>query len=123
MQLEAASCFCNQPLFSAAPIYRTRDSPLSFQSIMTLPASALPAEAPTAFLGVAHSLTGKLWRDRRDARGADPLGSIRPTGYGPTGLRIGSAPKGRFAEPIQRDLPCPVPSSKRILFSADPNQF
>jgi single-stranded-DNA-specific exonuclease len=37
---------------------------------MTLPASALPVEAPHAFLGVAHSLTGKLWRDRLDARGA-----------------------------------------------------
>jgi single-stranded-DNA-specific exonuclease len=38
--------------------------------IMTLPASALPIEAPPAFLGVAHSATGKLWRDRLDARGA-----------------------------------------------------
>jgi len=37
---------------------------------MTLPASALPVEAPPAFLGVAHSATGKLWRDRLDARGA-----------------------------------------------------
>src|SRR6202012_4219632 len=37
---------------------------------MTLPLSALPVEAPPAFLGVAHSLTGKLWRDRLDARGA-----------------------------------------------------
>ena len=37
---------------------------------MTLPASALPAEMPPAFLGVQHSLTGKLWRDRLDARGA-----------------------------------------------------
>src|SRR6201995_4667890 len=37
---------------------------------MTLPASALPLEAPNAFLGVAHSLTGKLWRDRLEARGA-----------------------------------------------------
>src|ERR1700733_2868753 len=37
---------------------------------MTLPASALPAETPLAFLGVQHSLTGKLWRDRLDARGA-----------------------------------------------------
>src|ERR1700724_4622237 len=37
---------------------------------MTLPATALPTEAPPAFLGVAHSLTGKLWRDRLDARGA-----------------------------------------------------
>src|SRR5256885_4229460 len=37
---------------------------------MTLPASALPVEAPHAFLGVARSATGKLWRDRLDARGA-----------------------------------------------------
>src|SRR4030081_2036255 len=37
---------------------------------MTLPASALPGEAPSAFLGVSHSATGKLWRDRLDARGA-----------------------------------------------------
>jgi single-stranded-DNA-specific exonuclease len=37
---------------------------------MTRPASALPVETPPAFLGVAHSLTGKLWRDRLDARGA-----------------------------------------------------
>jgi single-stranded-DNA-specific exonuclease len=37
---------------------------------MTLPATALPLETPPAFLGVAHSATGKLWRDRLDARGA-----------------------------------------------------
>src|SRR3981081_4004783 len=37
---------------------------------MTLPASALPVESPLAFLGVSHSATGKLWRDRLDARGA-----------------------------------------------------
>ncbi|MFK4486935.1 single-stranded-DNA-specific exonuclease RecJ [Bradyrhizobium sp. USDA 336] len=37
---------------------------------MTPPASALPVEAPQAFLGVARSLTDKLWRDRLDARGA-----------------------------------------------------
>src|SRR6202042_2890795 len=37
---------------------------------MMLPATALPAETPSAFLGVAHSATGKLWRDRLDARGA-----------------------------------------------------
>jgi single-stranded-DNA-specific exonuclease len=37
---------------------------------MILPATALPVEAPPAFLGVAHSLTNKLWRDRLDARGA-----------------------------------------------------
>jgi single-stranded-DNA-specific exonuclease len=37
---------------------------------MTLPATALPVELPPAFLGVTRSLTGKLWRDRLDARGA-----------------------------------------------------
>src|SRR5438045_7794892 len=37
---------------------------------MTLPAIALPTEALPAFLGVAQSATGKLWRDRLDARGA-----------------------------------------------------
>src|SRR5689334_3226697 len=36
---------------------------------MTLPASALPIEVPHAFLGVVKSATGKLWRDRLDARG------------------------------------------------------
>jgi single-stranded-DNA-specific exonuclease len=36
---------------------------------MTLPASALPVEVPQAFLGVTRSATGKLWRDRLDARG------------------------------------------------------
>ncbi|MCK1491144.1 single-stranded-DNA-specific exonuclease RecJ [Bradyrhizobium sp. 180] len=37
---------------------------------MTPPATALPVEAPQAFLGVTRSLTDKLWRDRLDARGA-----------------------------------------------------
>jgi single-stranded-DNA-specific exonuclease len=37
---------------------------------MTPPATALPVELPPAFLGVTRSLTGKLWRDRLDARGA-----------------------------------------------------
>ena len=37
---------------------------------MTLPVSALPVDLPPAFLGVARSATGKLWRDRLDARGA-----------------------------------------------------
>src|SRR6476661_8021221 len=40
------------------------------ESLMTLPAFALPVETPPAFLGVARSLTGKIWRDRLDARGA-----------------------------------------------------
>jgi single-stranded-DNA-specific exonuclease len=40
------------------------------ESIMTPPASALPVEQPPAFLGVARSLTGKVWRDRLDVRGA-----------------------------------------------------
>src|ERR1700727_3193784 len=37
---------------------------------MTLPVSALSAEVPPSFLGVSHSATGKVWRDRLDARGA-----------------------------------------------------
>jgi single-stranded-DNA-specific exonuclease len=37
---------------------------------MTLAATALPVEPPPTFLGVGQSLTGKLWRDRLDARGA-----------------------------------------------------
>src|SRR6201992_3862431 len=37
---------------------------------MTLPASALPVETVPAFLGVARSATGKVWRDRLEARGA-----------------------------------------------------
>src|ERR1700749_4968450 len=37
---------------------------------MTLPASALPVETLPSFLGVARSATGKVWRDRLDARGA-----------------------------------------------------
>ncbi|MBY0382012.1 MAG: single-stranded-DNA-specific exonuclease RecJ [Xanthobacteraceae bacterium] len=37
---------------------------------MTLLATALPSETPKAFLGVVKSATGKLWRDRLDARGA-----------------------------------------------------
>src|SRR6201991_1086332 len=37
---------------------------------MSLAASAIPTESPPAFLGVQQSLTGKLWRDRLDARGA-----------------------------------------------------
>ena len=37
---------------------------------MALPASALPVELPPSFLGVSQSATGKMWRDRLDARGA-----------------------------------------------------
>src|SRR4029079_4699625 len=37
---------------------------------MPISASHLPVELPPAFLGVSQSLTGKLWRDRLDARGA-----------------------------------------------------
>src|SRR3569623_1220104 len=37
---------------------------------MTPPVTALPVETPLAFLGVTRSATGKLWRDRLDARGA-----------------------------------------------------
>ena len=61
-----------QPRHAIAPVCvcRRRLCPLSLESIMTLPASALPIESPPAFLGVARSATGKLWRDRLDARGA-----------------------------------------------------
>jgi single-stranded-DNA-specific exonuclease len=37
---------------------------------MTLPTTAIPTETPVAFLGVANSATGRLWRDRLDQRGA-----------------------------------------------------
>src|ERR1700753_1846973 len=37
---------------------------------MTLAVTALPIESPPAFLGVQHSLTGKLWRDRLHCRDA-----------------------------------------------------
>ena len=37
---------------------------------MTPPATVLPVETPQAFLGVRMSLTGRLWRDRLDARAA-----------------------------------------------------
>src|SRR5260221_9792812 len=40
------------------------------ESIMTPLVSAIPVELPPAFLGVAKSATGKLWRDRLDIRGA-----------------------------------------------------
>jgi single-stranded-DNA-specific exonuclease len=43
---------------------------LFLEGIMTLPATAIPVELPPAFLGVSRSATGKLWRDRLDARGA-----------------------------------------------------
>ena len=34
------------------------------------PPTIIPQETPQAFLGVARSVTGRLWRDRLDARGA-----------------------------------------------------
>lgn len=34
------------------------------------PPTIIPQETPSAFLGVARSATGRLWRDRLDARGA-----------------------------------------------------
>ena len=37
---------------------------------MTPPAAIIPTETPLAFLGVQNSATGRLWRDRLDARGA-----------------------------------------------------
>src|SRR3954452_12834883 len=44
--------------------------PSPLERHMTPPATALPVELPPAFLGVSQSATGKLWRDRLDARGA-----------------------------------------------------
>ncbi len=38
---------------------------------MVLSPASLPVEAPVAFLGVTRSATGRLWRDRLDARGAN----------------------------------------------------
>src|SRR5712671_376370 len=37
---------------------------------MSLPATAIPVDAAPAFLGVAQSVTGRVWRDRLDVRGA-----------------------------------------------------
>jgi single-stranded-DNA-specific exonuclease len=37
---------------------------------MILPAKTLPIDTTPPFLGVSHSATGKLWRDRLDGRGA-----------------------------------------------------
>ena len=61
-----------QPHHAIDPVCvcRTAALSLSLEGIMTLPASALPVELPPAFLGVSRSATGKLWRDRLDARGA-----------------------------------------------------
>jgi single-stranded-DNA-specific exonuclease len=60
----AASRFFSQALFAGAATH------LYLSNTMTLPGTALPSELPPAFLGVQHSLTGKLWRDRLDGRGA-----------------------------------------------------
>src|SRR6185295_11524594 len=51
-------------------VCRAAALPLCLEGIMTLPASAIPVDLPPAFLGVSRSATGKLWRDRLDARGA-----------------------------------------------------
>src|SRR5438477_6760713 len=61
---------CRTALHPWHDVCGRRDTCPSIESIMTLPASALPVELPPAFLGVARSATGKLWRDRLDARGA-----------------------------------------------------
>lgn len=52
------------------PRDRLDPSSNSLPPVMTPPATALPVEAPQAFLGVSRSLTDKLWRDRLDGRGA-----------------------------------------------------
>jgi single-stranded-DNA-specific exonuclease len=49
--------------------FRPACVPTQPRIIMSLAASQLPIESQPAFLGVQHSLTGKLWRDRLDARG------------------------------------------------------
>ena len=63
------------------------------ESNMTIAASHLPVELPPAFLGVSQSATGKLWRDRLDARGAArALAMTAPRGGAlrrPVGLQCG----------------------------------
>src|SRR5205823_14444443 len=78
---------------------------------MTLPASALPIEAPSAFLGVSHSATGKLWRDRLDARGASRALAIAQRHQLPEMLarvlagRAGALAAGQaFLDPTIRNL-------------------
>ena len=52
------------------PLHTFPDHALASNGLMTFPATALPIEPLPAFLGVSRSLTGRLWRDRLDARGA-----------------------------------------------------
>src|SRR6201995_1872210 len=99
---------------------------------MTLPATALPAETPLAFLGVQHSLTGKLWRDRLDARGAGRALAIVQGHQPPEMLARGLAGRGvdidqlpDFLDPtIRKMMPDPStvtdmePAAKRIADAA-----
>src|ERR1700755_3402660 len=61
---------------------------------MAFPASALPVEAPQAFLGVSQSATGKLWRDRLDPRGAARALAVPPRHQVPAMLARGLAGRG-----------------------------
>ena len=55
---------------TAAQIIAPAAISLIFRCIMTLPASALPVEAAAGVSRRVAFATGKLWRDRLDARGA-----------------------------------------------------
>src|SRR5258706_13545482 len=87
---------------------------------MTLPASALPVEAPPAFFGVAQSVTGKLWRDRLDARGAARALAIvqryqlpEMLARGLAGGEVGDdAVEGFFASTIPKMIPDPSPRTQ-----------
>src|SRR3981081_3732017 len=76
--------------------------------IMTLPASALPVELPPAFLGVARSATGKLWRDRLDARGAARALAIVQRHQLPEMLARGLAARGVALVPVEDFLEPPI---------------
>ncbi|MGO3931903.1 single-stranded-DNA-specific exonuclease RecJ [Rhodopseudomonas pseudopalustris] len=84
---------------------------------MTLPASALPPEPVSAFLGVTRSATGKLWRDRLDPRGTAKAQAIAQRYQLPEmlarviagrGVEIDAVPD--FLDPTIRKL-MPDPSS------------
>src|ERR1700759_2603172 len=99
---------------------------------MSLAASALPVESQPAFLGVQHSLTGKLWRDRLDARGAGRALAIVQGHQPPEMLARGLAGRGvdidqlpDFLDPtIRKLMPDPSvvtdmePAAKRIADAA-----
>src|SRR3981081_3444157 len=80
--------------------------------IMTLPASALPVELPPAFLGVARSATGKLWRDRLDARGAARALAIVQRHQLPEMLARGLAARGVEIDAVEDFLD---PTIRKLL--------